>query len=144
MMPAFERLNAVVSITLIGLALYFVLDFPVQGTEMELLGSPVGFVSPRQSVMVLLLVALVMAGMDAIVRAHPALPTGRLSYVASFWGVPGLLVALATQTLGLAPNLLSWVVGLVTVGLLLWVTLFVEYLQVPDRVLLPGWVLVWR
>ena len=38
MMLTYERLSGVVSLTLIGLALYFVLNFPVHGATIELLG----------------------------------------------------------------------------------------------------------
>ena len=70
-MLAFERVSAVVSITLIGLALYFVLDFPAQVAEMSLFGSPLVLVSLYRWLMVVLLAALVMAGTDGIIRGVP-------------------------------------------------------------------------
>ena len=94
-MPAYERINAVVSLTLIGLALYFVLDFPRQITTLMLFGSPLEVDSPRQWLMALLLGGLAMAGSDAVMRTHAELPSRRLSYLATFWTLPGLLVILA-------------------------------------------------
>jgi hypothetical protein len=129
-MPAYERINAVVSLTLIGLALYFVLDFPRQVTTFTLFGTPLEVDSPRQWLMVVLLGGLAMAGTDSVVRVHPELSTRRLGYLATFWTLPGLLVILATQTLGLAPSPLAWAVGLVIVGLLLWLTINTEFQQV--------------
>lgn len=132
-MPAYERINAVVSLTLIGLALYFVLDFPRQITTFMLFGTPLEVDSPGQWLMVVLLGGLAVTGADTVVRAHPELPTRRLSYLATFWTLPGLLVILATQTLGLAPSPVTWAVGLIIVGLLLWLTINAEFQQVASR-----------
>ena len=143
-MPVYERINVVVSITLIGLALYFVLDFPPQVASMVLFGSPIELDSSRQWLMVVLLGGLAMAGTDAVIRTHPSLPTWHLSYRATFWTLPGLLVILSTQTLGLAPTVITWASGLVIVGILLWVTIFAEFRQVSRRRASGLWPHLWR
>ena len=143
-MPAFERVSAVVSITLIGLALYFVLDFPAQGAEFSLFGSPLALDSLYRWLMVILLTGMVMAGMDGIIRAHPQLPSRRLPYMVTFWGLPGLLVVLATQTLGLTPNAVIWAVSLVGVGGLLWFTIVSEYQRVPFTANNYFWPRLWQ
>lgn len=125
-MPVFERLSAVVSITLIGLAAFFVLDFPTEPASFSLLGSPLTLAAPQRWLMALLLGGMVMAGTDSIVRAHPALPSRRLGYVALFWMLPGLVVLLATQTLGLITSAVAWGGSLVLVGGVLWLTLTAE------------------
>lgn len=143
-MPAYERINAVVSIILIGLALYFVLEFPAQAAEINLFGSPLELASPRQWLMVALLAGMAMAGADAVVRAHPQLASRRLAYRATFWMMPGLLVILATQTLGLAPTPTSWAVGLVVVGVLLWFAIYAEFRQVLPEGTGGMWPRLWR
>lgn len=125
-MPAFERLSAVVSVTLIGLTVFFVLDFPTEAAHFSLFGSPLTLIAPQRWLMVLLLGGLVMAGTDSIVRAHPALPSRRLGYVALFWMLPGLLVLLATQTLGYLTSAVAWGGSLVLVGVVLWLILAAE------------------
>ncbi len=126
-MPVYERISVVVSLTLIGVALYFVIEFPAQVATFNLFGSPVTLTSPRQWLMALLLAGLVMAGTDAVIRSHPALPSRRFGYLVTFWPLPGLLVILATQTLGLAPSAIAWAVWLMVVGLLLWLTILAEF-----------------
>ncbi len=143
-MLAFERVSAVVSITLIGLALYFVLDFPAQVAEMSLFGSPLVLVSLYRWLMVILLAGLVMAGTDGIIRTHPELPSRSIPYTVTFWGLPGLLVVLATQTLGLAPNAIIWAVSLLVVGVLLWFTIVSEYHCVPVATNNQLWPRLWR
>ena len=143
-MPIYERINAVVSITLIGLALYFVLDFPPQVASIRLFGSPLELDSPRQWLMVVLLGGLAMAGTDTVIQAHPHLKSRHLSYRATFWTLPGLLIILSTQTLGLAPTVMIWVFGLMVSGVLLWVTIFAEYRQVTSRTAPYLWSQLWR
>jgi len=143
-MPVYERINAAVSLTLIGLALYFVLDFPPQVASMMPFGSPMELISPRQWLMVVLLGGLTMAGTDAVIRAHPLLSSRHLSYRAIFWMLPGLLVVLSTQTLGLAPTVMAWAFGLMIVGILLWVTIFAEFQQVSQRTTSHLWPHIWR
>ncbi|GAB4445388.1 MAG: hypothetical protein Kow0031_27930 [Anaerolineae bacterium] len=114
------------SVTLIGLAAYFVLDFPAEATSFSLLGSPLTLAAPQRWLMVLLLGGMAMAGADSIVRAHPALPSHRPGYVALFWMLPGLVVLLATQTLGYLTSAVAWGGSLVLVGMVLWLTLAAE------------------
>lgn len=134
-MLVYERMSAVVSMTLIGLALYFVLNFPLQVAGVTLFGSPLTVNAPRQWLMVLLLGGLAMAGAHAVIRLHPSLSTYRWSYMATFWPLPGLLVILATQTLGLAPSPWIWGVSLLVVGVLLWATILAEFnlVSAPQR-----------
>jgi hypothetical protein len=142
-MPVYERISAVVSLTLIGLVLYFVLEFPRQVAAFTLLDSPLALVAPRQWLMAFLLSGLAMAGTDAVMRTHPDLVDQRLGYLMTFWMLPGLLVILATQTLGLAPNTITWAAGLVGVGILLWVTIIAQFRRVvPGGG--PRWARLWQ
>ncbi|NJN93453.1 MAG: hypothetical protein HC875_04855 [Anaerolineales bacterium] len=128
-MLVYERTSVVVSLILIGLALYFVLAFPAETASFTIFGSPLALTSPQQWLVAVLLGGLAMAGADAVMRIHPNLPTRRIGLMATFWMLPGLLVFLATQTLGLAPNPVAWAMGLVGVGGLLWLTLMAEFWQ---------------
>jgi hypothetical protein len=144
-MLVYERVSVVVSLTLIGLALYFVLAFPTETASFTIFGSPLTLVSPQQWLVALLLGGLAMAGADAVLRIHPALPTRQVGYLATFWMLPGLLVFLATQTLGLAPNPVAWAMGLVLVGLLLWLTIMAEYWHgAPADSQPQRWANVWQ
>jgi hypothetical protein len=140
-MPVHERISAVVSITLFGRALYFVLDYPLQATGLTVLGSPLGIDTPSRWLMILLLGALAVAGMDGIIRALVTPAGRRFGYIATFWPLPGLLVVLATQTLGLAASSVVWAASLITTGVLLWLTIAAEVALLTPGELWPRW---WR
>jgi intracellular septation protein A len=67
-----------------------------------------------------------------------------LSYLATFWMLPGLVVILATQTLGLASTPVIWGVGLAGIGLLLWLTIIAEFRQAPGGLSPAHWSNLWR
>lgn len=123
-MPIYERLSAVVSFTLIGLALYFLIDLPTRIIELSVLGWPITLVASQRLLMAVLLGGLAFTGAGAIVRAHPQ---RRTSYTVPFWVNATLLVILATLILAQLGSSLAWAVGLIVVGILLWVTMLVEY-----------------
>jgi hypothetical protein len=143
-MPLYERVSVVVSLTLMGLVLYFVLEFPAQSVTFTLLATPLTLSSPQQWLMAILLAGLAMAGTDTVIRSQPNLPSRRLSYLSSFWMLPGLLVVLATQTLGLAPTPIAWGIGLVGVGLFLWLTIIAEFRQILPDLTVYRWAYLWR
>jgi len=128
-MPVYERINVVVSLSLIGLALYFVLDFPADQLSFTVFNSPVGISSVWRWLMVVLLTGLAMTGADAVLQLQPALTANRLGYRVAFWTLPGLLIVFATQTLGLAPDPISWAIALIVIGALLWLTLLAQFQQ---------------
>jgi hypothetical protein len=143
-MPVYERINVTVSLTLIGLALYFVLDFPAETATFLLFNSPLALVSPQQWLMSLLLAAMAVSGTHAVLRFNPALTGERLPQLAPFVLLPGLLVVLATQTLGLAPHTVAWAAGLITAGAILWITILAQYLLAGNRVSPVSWPRWWH
>jgi hypothetical protein len=143
-MPIYERISAVVSLILIGLALYFVLNFPAQVMSLSLFGTPLVVETPHRWLMIVLLAGMAMVGTDAVLRAQPHLPSRRLNYLATFWTLPGLVVVVATQTLGLAPSAPTWAVALAGVGILLWLTILAEIRQISPERGTPLWSRLWR
>lgn len=123
-MPVYERLNMVVSLTLIGLALYFVVDFPTQTFDPTLFGTSVEIVASTRLLMVALLGALAFTGAGAVVHSHPL---KRMGYTIPFWVNPMLIVVLATLTLAQLGDAGDWAIGLIATGVALWFTILAEY-----------------
>jgi hypothetical protein len=123
-MPVYERLNMVVSLTLIGLALYFVIDFPTQILDPTLFGASVEIVASTRLLMVVLLGALAFTGAGAVVHSHPL---KRMGYTIPFWVNPMLIVVLSTLTLAQLGGATNWAIGLLVTGTALWFTILAEY-----------------
>jgi len=136
-----ERISIVVCLTLIGLAFYSALDFSMQTTDITVLDELFrGHNSAKGWLVIVILTGLAITGTDTIIRAHPALSNRRLAYVITFCTLPGLLVAVVTQLLRLAPTTIIWAIGLIVVGVLLWLIIISQFQQVLEEPRLArGW-----
>ncbi|GAB4541343.1 MAG: hypothetical protein Kow0063_32120 [Anaerolineae bacterium] len=133
-MPIYERLSATVSLTLLGLAAYFLIELPARSVELQFLGSPLTVQISQRWLMALLVGGLAATGARAVIYTHPSLPGRASGYVLAFWTTPGLLVILATLWLSLlASTLTGWLVGIAITGLLLWLVILAEYHTVDSR-----------
>jgi hypothetical protein len=128
-MPIYERISAIISLTLLGMAAYFLIELPSRSVELHLLGSPLTLQVSQRWLMALLMGGMAATGTRAVIYAHPGLPRRRASgYALAFWVLPGLLVILATLWLALLASTLNWwLAGITITGLLLWSVILAEY-----------------
>ena len=61
-MPIYERISAVVSLTLLGLVAYFLIELPSRAIELMVWGSPLTLVVSQWWLLALLLVVAVVVG----------------------------------------------------------------------------------
>jgi len=133
-MPIYERISAVVSLTLLGLVAYFLIELPSRAIELMLWGSPLTLVVSQWWLLAVLLGGLAASGTRAIIYAHPALPRRASAYALAFWILPGLLVILATLWLSLlASSLEWWLAGITITGVFLWFVVLAEYHTIDAR-----------
>ena len=120
-----------------GLAAQRFLALPERSFTAILLGSPVTLSITDSAILGALLAGLVASGTEAVLRAHPnslrARSAGDLSGAGDrverinpvsrdhwvFWGLPIALTVVALLLLPLAPSVVYWVIGLITMGLAL-------------------------
>lgn len=133
-MPIYERISAIVSLALLGLAAYFLIELPSRSVELQLLGSPLTLHISQRWLMALLLGGLAATGARSLIYAHPSLPRRASGYALAFWIMPGLLVILATLWLSLLASTLNWwLAGITITGLLLWLVILAEYHTIDPR-----------
>jgi len=133
-MPVNERISILVSLTLLGLAAYFLIELPTRTIELTLFGSPLTLLISQRWLMALLLGGLAATGTRSLVHAHPLLSRRPSAYALTFWVLPGLLVIVATLWLPLLiPTLGWWAAGMGVTGALLWLTALAEYHTIDPR-----------
>ncbi len=125
-----DRAAVVASLVMLGLLLTAVVDLPTWSTQRQILGSPVGLTVSQTELVGIVLVALVCAGTDSIVRSHPLAETGQMHLSFVTWILPALTVYLATFFLSQAPNRPIWAGGILLSGLALVLVISAEYLSV--------------
>jgi intracellular septation protein A len=134
-MPRVDRLGITVSLVVLGLLLSILVTLPSRTLSFWVFGSQLSlnFSGPVQ--LAIIMVGLVSAGVDALVRTQPHMHDRSLAYTATFWVLPSVLVV-ATQVL---LRDLSWMgLRLALVGLagtLLTIVMGAQYLTIES----DGW-----
>jgi hypothetical protein len=134
-----DRAAVVASIVMLGLVLTTVVDLPTWSVQRQILGSPLTLTFSQTWLVGAVLMALVCAGTDSIVRSHPLAQTGQVHLSFVTWIPPALAVFLATFFLGQAPTRLYWAGGILLTGLVLVLVISAEYLSVdPSAAAYPS------
>jgi hypothetical protein len=133
-----DRASVLVWVALIGLVAQRVLALPSRDISATVLGSPITLTITTNTILGVLLAALVASGTEAVVRAHPRARTSGwiepqqllqrpetsqrdlagvvpvLRWV--FWALPVALVVVALFLLPVAPSQTYWLLGLMLTG----------------------------
>lgn len=121
--PTAERMSMVVSIILIGLALYSIIDLPTRTFIVSWLGLSATITLSVRVLVAMLLGGLALSGTGAVVHGNLQ---PRTRYTTPFWVNPTLLVIFSTLILARLGSPLHWAIGLLTTGVLLWLTIAAE------------------
>lgn len=90
-MPRTDRLGVTISLVMIGLALSMLVQLPSRQLIFDVLGSELSFYVSGEVQLAVIMTALVSAGVDAIMRAHPLVQSRPFSYTVTFSVLPSLL-----------------------------------------------------
>jgi hypothetical protein len=133
-----DRASVLVWVSLMGLVAQRVLALPSREVSATVLGSPITLTITTNTILGVLLAALVASGTEAVVRAHPrALAAGWIDSPSRllrpevahrdllggspaprwvFWALPVALVVVALFLLPVAPSQTYWLLGLMLTG----------------------------
>ena len=132
-MPRYDRLSILISLVLFGLVISHVVELPTRTVSFVALGVPTTIYLSGRWLLGALLVVMTGAGMDSIVRSHPAASRTGLGYTLSFWGLPCALVLLSLVVLPLSPHIVFWLGSLALTGLLLALLATAQYYVIDQR-----------
>jgi hypothetical protein len=119
-----DRASVLVWAALVGLAAQRLLRLPNYELVGSLLGSEITLGVNGDTVLGLLLTALVATGVEAVVRAHPRWSEpDRVTPGWAAWGLPVAVIAVALLVLPITPSRLYWVLGLTLTGAVLGLSL---------------------
>ncbi len=121
--PTAERTSMVVSIILIGLALYSIIHLPTRTMVVSWLGISATITLSVRVLVAMLLGGLAFSGTGAVVHSNLQ---PRIRYTTPFWVNPTLLVIFSTLILARLGSPIHWAAGLLTTGVLLWLTIAAE------------------
>lgn len=102
-----ERLGTLLSLVLLGLLSSLLVPLPARQITLEVLGSPLAINFSGAVQLIVVLGALVCAGIDLALRTHPHLATRSIWYTSTFWPLP-VLVATGGLAATHAVNSRGW------------------------------------
>jgi len=126
-MPKYDRLGIVASLILLGLVLSTAIQLPSRSFNFIALGSPLTITLTGAWQMGILLTAIVCAGVNSIVRSHPALNSTNVLYMLSFWGLPGTVTVAAMSILHESDVLVFQLITLALTVFLLLLIISAQY-----------------
>ncbi|MGQ9502258.1 MAG: DUF5656 family protein [Anaerolineae bacterium] len=138
-MALYERISEVVSLTLLGLVIYFIIELPTRTIELVFMGTPLTLVLSQRWLMALLIGGLAGTGSAMVASVHPLMVRHltirhRSGYFLTLMLLPALLVTLIIFVLPLlVTDILWWVTGIWFSGALLWFTILAEYHTIDPR-----------
>ncbi len=137
--PAAEQLSMVVSVILIGLAFYSIIDLPTRTVIVSWLGLSFTVKLSVRVLVAMLLGGLALSGTGAVIHSNPQ---PRTRYTTPFWVNPTLLVIFSTLILVRLGSPQLWGIGLLAIGVLLWFTIAAEN-TLSRQPALPARELLW-
>ncbi|BCX04721.1 MAG: hypothetical protein KatS3mg053_2659 [Candidatus Roseilinea sp.] len=118
-----NRILVLVALLALTPVLLLVVELPSRNASLTFLGSPLSITLNADSLLILFLPVLTIAGVDWVLRDHPDVRAGEVPYLFPFWMAPGL-TALALALL--LTRLTSWpvwiatlLIGVVVLGILI-------------------------
>ena len=128
-----DRISVVTWLIVFGLGISLIFSSPnILTVSLLALGSPISFSITDRVIVAIFMACLSAASTQSVIGVHPALRTGAASHrrTWSFWALPMALTIIATYLLPLAPTPSIQVIGLLTSGALVALSLFCLYATV--------------
>ncbi|MBO9346009.1 MAG: hypothetical protein J7601_09840 [Chloroflexi bacterium] len=118
-----NRLLTLIALLALMPVLLLVVELPTRIISLNFLGSPLSITLSADTLLIVFLPALTVAGADWILREHPEVQSGRIAFLFPFWVTPGLvalaLAILLTRLTTWAGWLAALIGGSVALGMLL-------------------------
>jgi intracellular septation protein A len=130
-----DRASVLVWVALMGLVAQRVLALPSREITATVLGSPITLTITTNTILGVLLAALVASGTESVVRAHPRVRAGAMRTAGQlnlilmesnhwvFWALPVALVVVALFLLPVTPSQSYWLLGLMLTAAALGVSM---------------------
>jgi hypothetical protein len=130
-------LSLLVAVILLGNVLFRFVELPEASWGFTALGSPLAFRVDGSWVLIALMIGLVSAGTNFVVRDHPDAGRHPERPVYVSWIIPAGVAGLSAYLLTLASTRELWIVGLALVGLATGLAVVAEYAAVSPEA--PGY-----
>ncbi len=128
------RLSVLVALIILSFALLPLIEAPTAGSVgTSFLGTPLRLDFTATTLVLLLVTILTCAGVFQLVGDHPRVRRGEVRRTFSYLILPAVTVIVAAQLLVNITDMRLWVLSLLVVAVVLWLTILAEYAVVDPE-----------
>ena len=128
------RLSVLVALIILSFALLPLIEAPTTGSVgTSFLGTPLRLDFTATTIVLLLVTVLTCAGVAQLVRDHPRVRRGEVKRTFSFLILPAITVIVAAQLLINITDTPLWILSLIVIAAVLWLTFLAEYAVVDPE-----------
>jgi hypothetical protein len=128
-----DRLSVLVAIILLLSVLFRFIELPAASWQLNILGSPLTIQIDSEVLLVVMTVALVVAGTRFVLFDHPDAPDRLPRPLYLSWVLPALLSGLVVYAVHQAPTVRVWSGGVLVVGLMVSLSVGAEFIALSTE-----------
>jgi hypothetical protein len=125
-----NRIFTLLALVAIAPALLLVVDLPARIYTFNVLNAPVTFEVTNNTLLIALVPALTIAGVDWVLREHPLVHEGALRFLFPFWMAPGVAAIALSVLLTRTDNWSLWIATLVLGIVLIGTLIYAEFMAI--------------
>jgi hypothetical protein len=122
-----NRIFTLLALVAIAPVLLLVVDLPVQNIALNVFNAPLSLSFSNDTLLITLVPALTIAGVDWVLREHPLVREGAMRYLFPFWMAPGVAAIALSVLLTRAEGWTLWLVTLLTGVTLIGTLIYAEF-----------------
>jgi hypothetical protein len=122
-----NRIFTLLALLAIAPALLLVVDIPVRNVTLDVFNAPLALSLSNDTLLLTLIPALTIAGVDWVLREHPLVREGVLRYLFPFWMAPGVAAIALSVLLVRAEGWTLWIVTLLIGVTLIGTLIYAEF-----------------
>jgi hypothetical protein len=128
------QLSVLVALIILSFALLPLIEAPAAGSVgTSFLGTPLRFDFTAGTIVLLLVLVLTCAGVDALVHEHPKVRRAEVVHTFPYWIIPAVTVVVASQLITKQTDARLWALGLAITALVLWLVILAEYATIDPE-----------
>lgn len=131
--PTANRVLVLMALLALTPVLLLVVELPTRNLSLNFLGSALSIRLDTDSLLILFLPVIAVAGTDWVLREHPDVRAGEVPFLFPFWMAPGLAALALGLLMARIPSWLLWIAALLIGVILIGILIQAEYLTISPN-----------
>lgn len=131
--PTTNRVLVLMALLALTPVLLLVVELPTRNLSLDFLGSALSIRLDTDTLLILFLPVIAIAGTDWVLREHPDVRAGEVPFLFPFWMAPGLAALALGLLMSRIPSWLLWIAALLIGVILIGILVQAEYITISPN-----------